>query len=61
MTTRYVLVGGSRDGDIVNDEGELLANLDSGIEDYQLDDPPMELSVEGGYAYVLRYHGLAAG
>ena len=61
MTTRYVFVGGSRDGDLVTDEGELLINVDSGIEDYQLDDPPLELSVEGGFAYVLRYHGLAAG
>jgi len=61
MTTRYVLVGGSRDGDLITDDGERLTNIDSGIEDYQLDDPPMELSVDGGFAYVLRYHGLAAG
>ena len=61
MTTRYVLVGGSRDGDLIADDGERLTNIDSGIEDYQLDDPPMELSVDGGFAYVLRYHGLAAG
>jgi hypothetical protein len=61
MITRYVFVGGSRNGEIITDEGELLTNVDSGIEDYQLDDPPMELSVDGGYAYILRYHGLAAG
>ena len=61
MTTRYVFVGGSRDGEFLTVEGELISNVDSGIEDYQLDDPPVELSVEGGFAYVLRYHGLAAG
>lgn len=42
-------------------KGKLLTNVDSGIEDYQLDEPPMELSLDGGFAYVLHYHGLAAG
>ncbi len=61
MKTRYVLVGGSRDAEILTEDGELFTNVDLGIEDYQLDDPPRELSIEGGFAYVLRYHGLAAG
>jgi hypothetical protein len=61
METRYVFVGGSRDGQFLTDEGELLTNVDCGIEDYQLDDPPMELTIDGRFAYVLRYHGLAAG
>ena len=48
MTTRYIFVGGSRNAEILTDEGELLTNVDSGIEDDQLDAPPIELSVEGG-------------
>jgi hypothetical protein len=61
METRYVFVGGSREGEFLIAEGELLANVDVDPEDYQLDDPPIELAVDGGFAYVLRYHGLAAG
>ena len=61
MTTRYVFVGGTRDVEFLSAEGELLTHVDSGIEDYQLHGPPMELGIEGGFAYVLRYHGLAAG
>jgi hypothetical protein len=60
METRYVFVGGSRDGEVVTHEGELQTTQVEGYETYALDDPPIEVAIEGGFAYALRYHGLAA-
>ena len=55
METIYVFVGGTRDGQHLRSEGEVLTLVRSHLEAYALGDPPVEVKTPTGFAYVLRY------